>query len=229
MKKILSPFLLGALLCISCAPPQAPTAGPASQTSQAPVNDTYSPRSQAASAFDYYLLTLSWAPEFCHSKPDNPECSGHFGFIVHGLWPQYSRGGYPENCDQQSGPANPSSMLDIMPDLPLIQHEWLTHGTCSGLAADDYFALIRRIFNSVKIPPQFVGTPQQFSISPAELKQDFEQTNPALAGAGMAVSCGSGAYLVAVEICYTKDGRPTQCGNDIRDCNQPAIRVPKVD
>ncbi len=67
--------------------------------------------------FDYYQLNLSWSPEFCYSKPDNPECSGHYGFIVHGLWPQFRNGGWPEFCGQQPGPSNPSQMLNIMPDL----------------------------------------------------------------------------------------------------------------
>src|SRR5580692_7150493 len=47
-------------------------------------------------AFDYYVLALSWSPEFCHSHPTKPECVwGKFGFVVHGLWPQYANG-YPE-------------------------------------------------------------------------------------------------------------------------------------
>jgi ribonuclease T2 len=225
--KILPISILCSLICISCAP-QAPTAGSAPQSSQAPATPPFAQRSQSTSSFDYYLLTLSWAPEFCHGQPDNPECAGHFGFIVHGLWPQYSKGGYPENCGQQPGPSNPSNMLDIMPDLHLIQHEWTTHGTCTGLAANDYFALVRRVFKSVKIPQNFLAPAQQFSISPEELKQNFEQANPGIADSGIAVSCGGGQYLVTVEICYTKDGRPTQCGGDIRDCHKPAIRVPKI-
>jgi ribonuclease T2 len=228
MKKIQSVALLCALVCVSCAPPP-PSTGLASQSAQSPANGSYAPRSPAASGFDYYLLNLSWAPEFCYSKPDNPECGGHFGFIVHGLWPQNNRGGYPEDCGQQAGPSNPARMLDIMPDLHLIEHEWTTHGTCTGLAADEYFALIRRLFQSVKIPQEFVTPVRQFSVSPEELKQDFERANPGITDADMAVSCGRGSYLVAVEICYSKDGRPTQCGGDIRDCNRPVIRVPKVE
>lgn len=212
MKRLVPVFFFCGLVCVSCAPPQRADA----------------PRSQSAGSFDYYLLNLSWAPEFCYSRPDNAECGGHFGFIVHGLWPQHSRGGYPENCTQQPGPTNPSSLLDIMPDPHLIQHEWATHGTCTGLAADDYFALLRRLFHSLKIPPDFVAPARQFSLSPEELKRDFEQSNPSLTDADMAISCGRGPYLVAVEICYTKGGRPTPCGADIRDCNRPEIRVPKV-
>jgi ribonuclease T2 len=43
--------------------------------------------------FDSYVLTHSWAPEFCHGHSDSPECQrGHYGFIVHGLWPQFIHG-----------------------------------------------------------------------------------------------------------------------------------------
>lgn len=64
-------------------------------------------------AFDYYVLALSWSPEFCHSHPTKPECvSGKFGFVVHGLWPQYANG-YPENCSTAPGLPDPSRMADI--------------------------------------------------------------------------------------------------------------------
>src|SRR5262252_2316182 len=103
-------------------------------------------------AFDYYLLTLSWSPEFCHSHADRPECqSGNHGFVVHGLWPQYVDG-YPENCSNAPGLANPSEMTDIIPDAGLVAHEWSTHGTCSGLNAESYFKLLRRAFTSIKVP-----------------------------------------------------------------------------
>src|SRR5437764_14449848 len=50
-------------------------------------------------AFDYYVLSLSWSPDFCSTHADAPECGGvkKFGFVVHGLWPQNERG-YPRNC-----------------------------------------------------------------------------------------------------------------------------------
>jgi ribonuclease T2 len=65
-----------------------------------------------AGVFDYYLLTLSWSPEFCHSPAhaEKPECqSGHNGFVLHGLWPQYAQG-YPEHCSNAPGLANPGEM-----------------------------------------------------------------------------------------------------------------------
>src|SRR6185437_13614995 len=60
-------------------------------------------RSGESGQFDYYVLSLSWAPTYCltHSD-DGEECSGKgYGFVLHGLWPQYDAGGYPENCSTQ--------------------------------------------------------------------------------------------------------------------------------
>ena len=90
------------------------------------------------SGFDYYLLNLSWSPEFCHSHPDAPECATHSTFVLHGLWPQNYDGTYPENCSSASGPSDPAAYRDIYPDQGLLQHEWRTHGTCSGLSADPF-------------------------------------------------------------------------------------------
>jgi ribonuclease T2 len=221
--KLLRLAVLTPLVFLSCSTP--PQSRQQAQVQSAP-NRQLPPRMQAQGNFDYYLLNLSWSPEFCFDKPDNPQCAGHFGFVVHGLWPQFQNGGYPENCGAQPGPSNPNQMLDIMPDLHLIQHEWQTHGTCTGLQADDYFALIRRIYSSIRIPQEFVGTPQQLNISPGQIKQRFEQLNPGLSDAGIEVSC-RGPYFTALEICYTKDGAPTAC-TGVRDCTAPTVRVPKV-
>ena len=42
-----------------------------------------------------------------------------------------------------------------MPSRGLIQHEWETHGTCSGLGAQDYFATIEKAFTKLQIPPEY--------------------------------------------------------------------------
>jgi ribonuclease T2 len=48
-------------------------------------------------AFSGFLLTLSWAPDFCASNPkerSSAECDPkqHMGLVVRGLWPQYDNG-----------------------------------------------------------------------------------------------------------------------------------------
>jgi len=53
--------------------------------------------------FSYYLLVLSYAPDFCaqpQGDKDARECGSgrHVGFIVHGLWPQGETTRGPEHC-----------------------------------------------------------------------------------------------------------------------------------
>lgn len=138
--------------------------------------------------FDYYLLTLSWAPEFCHGHGDSPECQGkHFGFVVHGLWPQYTSGGWPQTCSTGPGLADPSTITDIMPDPSLVAHEWAKHGTCSGLDANGYFKAVRQAFTSIHVPAKFSAPSEQFLITPADVKDAFVQANPQLSREDMTV------------------------------------------
>jgi ribonuclease T2 len=177
--------------------------------------------------FDYYLLTLSWSPEFCHSPAhaDKPECSAHYGFVVHGLWPQYAQG-YPEHCSNAPGLANPEEMKDIMPDAGLVAHEWSTHGTCSGLDAEAYFKQLRQAYGSVKIPARLAAPHENFSLPPQEVKSEFVKANPNFSADDMTVSCGNN-YLTAVSLCMTKDLKPTACQN-LRDCRANVVRVTPV-
>ncbi len=177
-------------------------------------------------AFDYYLLTLSWSPEFCYSHAEKPECqSGHHGFVVHGLWPQYANG-YPENCSSAAGLAHPEEMADIMPDAGLVAHERRTHGPCSGLDAERYFQLLRRAYNSIKIPRRFTNAGENFSIKPDDVKGEFVQANPKLSAEDVTVSCGNN-YLTAVSLCMNKNLQPSACQN-LRDCRANVIRVPRI-
>jgi ribonuclease T2 len=186
-------------------------------------------KAQQPGVFDYYLLNLSWEPEFCHSprNADTRECEvGGRGFIVHGLWPQFTSG-YPEHCSDAAGLPDPSSMLDLMPDTRLVRHEWFTHGTCSGLSPADYFAKLRQAYASINIPEQLKRPQRNFSITPYDLKRALVEANPGLRADDVAVSCGHN-FLTAVEICLSKDTlRPVSCGT-VRDCRANMIRVAPV-
>ncbi len=117
--------------------------------------------------FDFYVLSLSWSPSFCADAAERGrvatpalQCGARpYGFVVHGLWPQYENG-FPEYC-QVPAPRLyrriVSSMLDLMPAPRLIFNEWDRHGTCSGLSPRAYFDTVRKARAAVKIPAQFVG------------------------------------------------------------------------
>lgn len=179
--------------------------------------------------FDYYLLTLSWSPAYCAtSKSNEAQCQPgrHFAFVLHGLWPQFNNGGWPEFCSQAPGLRDPSPMLDIMPSEKLVKHEWAKHGTCSGLDAKGYFDLSRRLFASVKTPPKFIGLKDYLNLSPAEVKSAFVAANPGLRADSLVIGCSSN-YLSEVRLCVDKNGKPIPCVGQ-RDCKAAKVRVPPV-
>ena len=166
--------------------------------------------------FDYYLLSLSWSPAFCLSDPGASECAGprRFGFIVHGLWPQYEQG-WPENCDvhEQVPDSVISSISDIMPARGLIYHEWSAHGTCSGLDPTDFFSLVRSAYATIAIPASFSGGPRPVEQTPAAVTAAFVHANPQLGAASIVVICGGqGApRLREVRICLDRSLKPRAC------------------
>lgn len=227
MKKAATQFpslLLAALLlaAAACNPHPAPTPEPKpfARANEA-VAQTVAASSQA---FDYYLLNLSWSPEFCYSHRDKPECAQHLAFVLHGLWPQNTDGTYPQNCSDAPGPADPSSYNDIYPDPGLLQHEWKTHGTCSGLSPDAFFNAARKAVQAVKIPPTLTQLDHQISLPPGQILGLFTAANPEIPRASLALSCGNN-YLTAVEVCFDKKLAPTQCG-PIRSCRANTVRIP---
>ena len=106
----------------ACQPGEAPAdargcAGDGcAQTVDRPAPAPSSPRADVASrsAFDYWILALSWSPEYCASpaaRPGSRQCAQPREFIVHGLWPQYERG-WPEDCRTRQRPFVPQSLID---------------------------------------------------------------------------------------------------------------------
>jgi ribonuclease T2 len=176
------------------------------------------------SGFDYYLLNLSWSPEFCYSHRSPAECAAHDTFVLHGLWPENDDGTYPENCSNAPGPANPAEYSDLYPDTGLLEHEWQTHGTCSGLSADAFFGLARTAYHKVKIPPNLKNLTTQTSMAPEEILGLFTESNPGIPRSSLVLSCGHN-YLTAVEVCLDKGLRPVPCSG-VRSCRANVVRIP---
>jgi len=213
--------LLPALTACNPRPAPTPEPKPLARSSQAVAQ---TPSSAAAQPFDYYLLNISWSPEYCHSHSSDIQCARHSTFVLHGLWPQNADGSYPQNCSAAPGPSDPTKYADIYPDPGLLKHEWKTHGTCSGLAPDAYFTAARTAFQSVIIPPTLANLNHQISLAPAQILTLVSQSNPNLTQQNLALSCGNN-YLTAVEVCLDKSLRPTPCG-PIRSCRANTVKIP---
>lgn len=170
--------------------------------------------------FDYYLLSLSWSPQYCAGSQrddDSGQCARPYAFVVHGLWPQNERG-YPRDCraGERVSDATIGRMESLMPSRGLVIHEWRSHGACTGLGAEDYFATVERAYRSIRIPDRYRSPRDYLTVSPAQLKQDFVTANPRLRETGIAVECSS-HYLREVRICLSRDLLPRDCGADITD------------
>ncbi|KAG7668514.1 hypothetical protein KSW81_005279 [Nannochloris sp. 'desiccata'] len=97
--------------------------------------------------FDYL-----WGPTFCSFNNCNNQPVAEF--TIHGLWPNYASGGYPENCDPSdkfSTKNIPTTLLNQMgcewvsytgTNAGFWSYEWGKHGTCALSlfpTQEDYF------------------------------------------------------------------------------------------
>ena len=197
-----------------CAVALAGMAGAQSRNRQAPRGKP--------GEFDYYVLSLSWSPEHCAGpagKGDTQQCGEgkRFGFVVHGLWPQYERG-YPQDCaaGPRVSPDIVKRMLAIMPSERLIQHEWSKHGTCSGMNQADYFQTIEEVFRGLTVPDDYKAPVKQVYVNPNTIRKKFVSANPGFSGQTVRIDCG-GRHLSEVRVCLTKDLKPRPCSSEVSD------------
>jgi ribonuclease T2 len=173
----------------------------------------------------HYVLALSWQPAFCEFNASKPECreldSGDFAarhLAVHGLWPNDRPGSGPSHCGVDAATKaldQPSSWCELprpdtaaetraalAPAMPgtascLDRHEWIKHGTCSGLDADSYFVDTLRLAAAVQATPiaEIVAANIGRNITPKQLSNAFES------------SFGAGSSRALTLVCTERNGR----------------------
>ncbi|WP_227268335.1 ribonuclease T2 [Roseobacter weihaiensis] len=186
---------------------------------------TLAPADRAGS-FDYYVLSLSWSPNWCALEGDargSDQCDARHdhGWILHGLWPQYERG-YPADCQTvEPAPSRrmTSEMADIMGTSGLAWHQWRKHGTCSGLSAEEYYGLSRRAYTGITRPKILRQLTDPVRIAPKVIEEAFLAENTGLSADQITITCKDG-HIQEARICLTKDLAPRRCGADVlRDCS----------
>ena len=182
--------------------------------------------------FDYYLLALSWSPSYCSVHPgDRSQCQGHgFGFVLHGLWPQFNSGGYPQTCATNVGVGREAEQLGrtLYPSPQLMAHEWERHGTCSGLDPLAYFRTADRAMAVLHIPAAFAAPGADQRLLPQQILAAFGDANPSLPPHALTVACNRNE-LSEVRLCLTRGLLPRPCGRGVRDsCPSVPIRVRSV-
>lgn len=180
--------------------------------------------------FDFYVLALSWSPAFCEQAKDRAgadlQCRrNRFGFVVHGLWPQYGPGkgdgGKGSSWPQFCTPAAPVAettlrrALCLMPSERLVQCQWAKHGTCSDQPTPDaYIDKIQRLMAGLTLPDFTKGG----SRTVAEIAEAFITANQArgLTSAHIRLDLGRDGRLEEVRICYEKKLNQFQaCGETV--------------
>jgi len=148
---------------------------------------------------DFLVYSFTWQPTFCIMKPTTPGCDQPpQAFLSHGLWPYSKSEGeftnrHPQfcttspSCDQDACEMPSSQMQAVLDNKPLralvtkepkgmFAHEWKKHGTCSGMAMQDYFQEMVRLSGVKKFAKQkdfeaMIGKQRRFS----EIKATFPE------------------------------------------------------
>ncbi|KGB82034.1 ribonuclease T [Rhodovulum sp. NI22] len=180
---------------------------------------------ERAGAFDYYVLSLSWSPTWCALEGDarnSPQCDPErdFGWVLHGLWPQYEEG-WPSYCrtaQRDPSRAQTAAMADIMGTPGLAWYQWKKHGRCSGLSASDYFATARSAYEAVTRPEVFRKLTKPVKLPASVVEEAFLQANPGWQADMVTITCKAGRIQEA-RVCLTRDLKIRTCGSDVvKDC-----------
>ena len=187
-----------------------------------------------AGVFDYYVLSLSWSPNWCALEGDasgSDQCTPRHehGWILHGLWPQHERG-WPDYCPTTQRPPSrrmTAAMADIMGSGGLAWHQWRKHGTCTGLSAEDYFAQARAAYAAIARPERFRHLQRPTRLPAAVVEAAFLKANPTLTADGITITCRRG-HIQEARICLSRALLPIACSKDIRlDCTlRDAVLMP---
>jgi ribonuclease T2 len=197
---------------------------------------------------DMYVFAFSWTPEFCRGKTypgcSQPQSYWKSYFTVHGLWPQYSTGGYPHDCTTtayDNSVANKVGWSDMTKYWPNVQeaenstnyqsfwqHEWSKHGTCTGLSQYDYMSKTLGLAKSFPTPAS-VTKAVGGTISASSLRNDFGGASK------VALQCDGGNYLSGAYTCWSQSsGTPKSqiaCPSDVvkeDTCTASTLNVPKL-
>jgi ribonuclease T2 len=191
---------------------------------------------ERAGDFDYYVMALSWSPTWCALEGDmrrnEPQCARGSGrdFVLHGLWPQHEQG-WPSFCrtvERDPSRAETAAVADVFGGAGAAFYQWKKHGRCSGLSASAYYALARRAYGSVKVPPVLREVKRTLKVPAEVIEGAFLERNPGLSRDMVTVTCRAD-LIHEVRICLTRDLTPRRCGADVlRDCRMTDAGLPPI-
>lgn len=173
-----------------------------------------------------YMLALTWSPEWCRTHRRAAGSAGqcernHFGFVVHGLWPNGRGGRHPRYC-APAPPLSPATLRAsycMTPSPQLLQREWAAHGTCGWATSEAYFAKARALWADIRAPDV------SGAATAGDVRRAFVRANRALRADGVYVKVASGNRLEDVRLCYDLSFKPAACIGGVGAPDSARIRV----
>lgn len=187
------------------------------------------PYAAEANAFDYWVLSLDWAPETCAALRGTPQaatCEPQRGLVLQGLWPQRESGPLAD-CPPAGEPLPAALVERLAPRLPQAERVWQAHGRCSGLTPEEYFANTEQARVRVQPPDKFLRGRANQRISKTQLEKAFLDVNPGLLAEALTIECRS-HYLTEIRVCLDRALQPRACGAEVGDvCERELIIRPQ--
>jgi ribonuclease T2 len=191
-----------------------------------------------------FILAASWEPAFCQTNQKKAECRNQSSdnhdatnFSLHGLWPmrqeycdvsedlkQADRGRDWKDLPPVQLSQDVKTKLDkVMPGTQsgLERHEWIKHGTCTKLSADQYFAIAAGLIaelNTSAVRDLFAQNIGR-ELDAESIKAAFDQSFGEGANARIKMSCrrvGNVRMISELTIGLSEDAIDPQQGSEPR-------------
>ena len=116
-----------------------------------------------------WTLAVTWQPGFCAANARSPQCATDTAprLVLHGLWTEgmgdefcgvgqdvRAQDSQRQWCALPAPSVTPATAATLKRSMPgtvdcLERHEWIKHGTCSGMNADTYFGIAAKLADKV--------------------------------------------------------------------------------
>ncbi|XP_064402855.1 ribonuclease Oy-like [Halichondria panicea] len=201
--------------------------------------------------YDHYVFTQVYPAGSCYSyflQGKGYECnfpSNASTWTIHGLWPTEGDTRGPNFCDTEAT-FNPNTIMPLVPQLvskwtnilnhtgffDFWKHEYLKHGTCSGLSEYNFFSKVLDIYN--QLAP--LGNVFQNAGVVPDNKRGYsvDKLGTALSaqfGVSPVLQCttskGGVQILDQIELCLSMDWKPMVCPDSTDSCSGDDVLYPQ--
>jgi ribonuclease T2 len=213
---LIASLSLAAALAFAAPAAAAPGCRLPNGLAPAPAYDPPADQVQTGVTLAYYLLAITWTPEWRRMNGKTPAFSPELdpaprpqGFALHGLWPNGAAPPYPRYC-RPVGPIPAAVVRDMYcrtPSAQLLQHEWEAHGACAWDTPSAYFRQAAKLYDRVKLP-KIEGRP---ALTAGALRAAFVAGNPWLRPEAVFVAADRDHLLSEVRLCFDLAYKSAAC------------------